>query len=251
MSSFKFRSSAANAAPLNAASSRCARPIAICALWLLSACSMMDMQGQDPKDFYAANPIQNKVASAQAEATITMTGETLSNDQLVSLKSQLHDARPAALETLTVESLHTLNAQKRAGLMRSFSKLGYRAPVIFNEGVDLAPNEVRVSASYATIVAPDCPDWKTSPVTTYSNTKQGNFGCATTTNLGLMLEDPRDLERGAGSDGGVGPHSERAADAVTNYRHGMTPPAPQAPVAAPSAPAGGAAPGGALPMPGI
>ncbi len=67
------------------------------------------------------------------------------------------------------------------------------------------------------LVSPDCPDWKTSPVTTYSNTKQGNIGCATVNNLGHMIADPRDLERGS-SGGNVTPDPDRSADAIVNYR---------------------------------
>ena len=107
----------------------------ILSAFLLSACSEMDMQGTDPKDYYAKHPIENRVG----------------------------------------------------------------------------PN--------GELISPNCPDWKTSPVTTYSNTKQGNIGCATVTNLGLMLENPRDLERGA-SGGVVRPDSSRNSLAIQNYRSG-------------------------------
>lgn len=73
------------------------------------------------------------------------------------------------------------------------------------------------------LISPNCPDWKTSPVTTYSNTKQGNIGCATVTNLGLMLEDPRDLERGA-SGGHITPDTARSSLAIQNYRSGTASP---------------------------
>lgn len=108
----------------------------ICSLLLLTACGSMDLQGHDPDEYYAENPIENKVG----------------------------------------------------------------------------PN--------GELISPNCPDWKMSPVTTYSNTKQGNIGCATVTNLGLMLEDPRDLERGA-SGGVVTPDPTRSADAIEKYRMGI------------------------------
>lgn len=70
------------------------------------------------------------------------------------------------------------------------------------------------------LISPEhCPDWRTSPTTTFSNTMQSNNrGCSTVTNLGLMLEDPRDAVRGA-SAGHVSPkNSDHALDAVRNYR---------------------------------
>ncbi|MDX2074348.1 MAG: CpaD family pilus assembly lipoprotein [Alphaproteobacteria bacterium] len=74
------------------------------------------------------------------------------------------------------------------------------------------------------ISPPNCPNWTASPFTTYDNAKQGNFGCATVTNLGLMLEDPRDLERGA-SGGKITPDATRSSEAIQNYRKGLSNPA--------------------------
>jgi len=65
-----------------------------------------------------------------------------------------------------------------------------------------------------------CPDWTASPYSTYENGQQGNFGCATVTNLGLMLVDPRDLERGS-SGGHIPPDMNRAGKAIERYRSGV------------------------------
>lgn len=118
-------------------------------LLLLSACASMDMQGNDPYNYYAEHPIENRVG----------------------------------------------------------------------------PN--------GELISPDCPDWRTSPITTFSNTQQGNFGCATVTNLGLMLENPRDLEQGA-SGGYLPPHPDRSADAITRYRTELSGPKPQGEQAMPT-----------------
>ncbi len=71
------------------------------------------------------------------------------------------------------------------------------------------------------ISPPNCPDWSASPYNTFENDKQGNIGCATVTNLGLMLEDPRDLVQGA-SGGKVVPDPQRSSDAIKNYRNGLS-----------------------------
>ena len=49
---------------------------------------------------------------------------------------------------------------------------------------------------------PGCPDW-TGALNSYSNTPSSNWGCATATNLGLMVAEPGDLVHGrdAGSCG--------------------------------------------------
>ena len=83
------------------------------------------------------------------------------------------------------------------------------------------PIENKVGAKGELISPSDCPNWKKSPVTNYSNTKQANLGCATVTNLGLMLENPRDLERGA-SGGKITPDATRSSEAIKNYRSGLT-----------------------------
>jgi hypothetical protein len=91
--------------------------------------------------------------------------------------------------------------------------------------------ENKVGPNGELISPPNCPDWRMSPVTTYSNTKQANIGCATVTNLGLMLEDPRDLERGS-SGGHVPADPQRSSDAIRIYRNAIANP----PAAADSAP---------------
>jgi type IV pilus biogenesis protein CpaD/CtpE len=85
----------------------------------------------------------------------------------------------------------------------------------------------RVGPNGELISPENCPDWTASPITTYGNGKQGNFGCATVTNLGLMLEDPRDLERGA-SNGAIHPDPQRSSDAIKNYRGALSGPAAEA-----------------------
>ncbi len=61
-----------------------------------------------------------------------------------------------------------------------------------------------------------------SPVTTYSNTHQGNFKCAQVVNLGLMVADPHDLVKGTGD---VPTDTERASKAVQDYHAGKDLPA--------------------------
>jgi len=70
------------------------------------------------------------------------------------------------------------------------------------------------------VTLPGCPDWSGDRFT-YNNVPTSNWGCATATNLGLMVAEPGDLVRGR--DGGLG-DGEYAATSISNYRKGETRP---------------------------
>lgn len=67
------------------------------------------------------------------------------------------------------------------------------------------------------VVLPPCPDWSRRSGTDFANQPHTNFGCAVQTNLGLMVAEPRDLERGRP----LGPaDGTREAEAIVRYRTG-------------------------------
>jgi len=204
------------------------------ALMLLSACvSQFDMQGVDPKDYYAAHPKKNRVETRLLTHTVTFASgqNRLSGDERERLVMALRDASPAASEALTVELPPAqVNQQpRRDSLRKMLRSMGYvTGELTFLPAADVGLSEARITLAYAVAVPPECPDWRLSPVTTYSNTSQGNFGCATTVNLGLQVADPRDLERGQGQ---AGPDGERNSLVVQQYRQGKD----YSPSAAPAA----------------
>ena len=68
------------------------------------------------------------------------------------------------------------------------------------------------------VVLPPCPDWsRESGGLDYSNLPGSNFGCATQTNLGLMIDNPSDLVRGRKLAPASGIH---AAEGIVRYRTG-------------------------------
>ncbi len=67
------------------------------------------------------------------------------------------------------------------------------------------------------VTAPKCPDWTKPAGPDPSNRISSNFGCASTSNLGLMLADPGDLVRGRPKGPGDG---VAAARLVRRYREG-------------------------------
>jgi len=73
------------------------------------------------------------------------------------------------------------------------------------------------------VTPPDCPDWRKPPTGDFANHAASNFGCASATNLGLMLADPGDLIRGRSMGPGDG---DALARGVRKYREGEAKPAP-------------------------
>ncbi|MEM7504562.1 MAG: CpaD family pilus assembly lipoprotein [Pseudomonadota bacterium] len=64
---------------------------------------------------------------------------------------------------------------------------------------------------------PACPDWSRESGLDYANLPGSNFGCATQTNLGLMVANPSDLARGRKLAPASGIH---AAEGIARYRTG-------------------------------
>jgi pilus assembly protein CpaD len=64
---------------------------------------------------------------------------------------------------------------------------------------------------------PPCPDWSRESGSDFSNLPGSNFGCASQTNLGLMVANPRDLVRGRKLAPASGIH---AAEGIVRYRTG-------------------------------
>lgn len=83
------------------------------------------------------------------------------------------------------------------------------------------PDAVSVVVERYTVTLPACPDWSDRPGRTWNNTVSRNWGCATATNLGLMVAEPGDLATGRTP----GPMDGTFATlAIQRYRAGETRP---------------------------
>jgi pilus assembly protein CpaD len=58
-----------------------------------------------------------------------------------------------------------------------------------------SPKLLRVDGRHM-VTLPPCPNWSQYPASDFTNVKTSNFGCATATNLGLMVANPADLVAG-------------------------------------------------------
>lgn len=191
---------------------------------LLTSCSpTLDMQGHDPREYYSAHPIENKLEAKNFVQLVEFNerADILSSEKLDSLKSNLQQINPQAANfiQLRVSSVMQHKKQRISYIKEVLHGLGYNVVMQFTTTEDLQQNEVLIDIYYTAVVSPNCPDWRKSPVTTYSNTDPANFGCASITNLGLMVNNPHDLVYGTGTNT---TNTQRSGKAISDYNAGVT-----------------------------
>ena len=105
-------------------------------------------------------------------------------------------------------------------------------------------NHAIVSIGRYAVTLPTCPNWSQSLASDFSNAITNYYGCATATNLGLMVASPADLVSGRPL---APPDGQPAVAAVERYMADRVkqPPAPTAQPFAASTGGGGGGEGGA------
>lgn len=190
---------------------------------LLTGCtSSWDMQGVDPKDHYKAHPVKNRVETQTQVVTVHFANgrNRLAHDEIDALNSGLSKVSPMAVESVQVmlPAAQMNNEERKAHINKLLRAMGYRKYTMMFEPSDtVQADEARIAVSYAAVVPPHCPDWRTSSVTTYSNTGKGGFGCSAVNNLGAMVADPHDLVKG---NDAVYPDAERNSKVIGAYHSG-------------------------------
>lgn len=190
-----------------------------CIALLLCGCMpAWDMHGNNPQEYYAENPVKNQVEIRHVMHTLPLAMNK--EDAAGELDAALADVSQAAVESVRIR-LHPSQMKseaRKAKLSRLFTSRGYpKRAVMFEASPDVKSSEARIDVAYAAVISPRCPDWRKSGVTNYSNTPHSNFGCASATNLGLQVADPRDLVKGRGD---VTPDTERSLRVIRAYRSG-------------------------------
>jgi pilus assembly protein CpaD len=113
-----------------------------------------------------------------------------------------------------------LSAQRRSSIERVLERQGLKATQV--SPAPTPPSEtdnvITVKIDRYTVTPPTCPDWSNPRADGFANTPPSNFGCATTTNLALMVANPGDLVRGAPMGGA---DATFAARGVELYRTGQ------------------------------
>lgn len=124
-------------------------------------------------------------------------------------------------EILLLGAGSAVGQRRQEAVATAFERAGLR--VIRNvemDGITPDPNEIRIVVGRHVVTPPECPNWSKRADEDFGNTKSSNIGCATTTNLGLMIANPRDLVEGESTGPADG---ELAAFRVESYRRGAYP----------------------------
>lgn len=132
--------------------------------------------------------------------------------------SDLYNLDLAARRVQSVERVLREQGVEVAHVQRSaYGELDPSAPGSTPEAWR-ANRRVELVVERYVVVLPPCPDWSRHSGTDFANLPHSNHGCAVRTNLGLMVAEPRDLERGRPLQAGDGVH---AAEGIVRYRAGQ------------------------------
>lgn len=118
----------------------------------------------------------------------------------------------------TSEALARRRSQAAVGVLTSGGYRFFAVTQTSDPGLPRDTAEVRLQRHLVTL--PRCPNWA-SPPQNWSNTVSSNFGCANTTNLGLMVADPADLVGGRMLGSADGTHEVLS---IRRYRAGQPTP---------------------------
>jgi pilus assembly protein CpaD len=104
-------------------------------------------------------------------------------------------------------------AKQRAGSIEA-ELLHYGIVTYVTQLPSVPPNRAIIEVGRTLVTLPACPNWSKSSRSDFANQPGSNFGCATETNLGLMIYRPSDLASGLP----LGPApGQPAANAVSRY----------------------------------
>lgn len=219
--------------------------VCVLALWL-GGC--MPLFNDDPKPLgqrdIGMNPMPKAADTVKQQEIVFPKGQSkLGVAQRNELARLLGDVTAPAVKSveLRMSPSDSLGGRK-AALIAGFEELGIapRHVQVVSDAYQES-GRVQVQLTYTKVVVPRCPDWSSSASRNFHNTLASNMGCANATNLGLMVEDPRDLERGTRT---LSPDATRNALIVQQYRQGGAAAAGAA-TSSPSSASGAASPSGA------
>ena len=124
----------------------------------------------------------------------------------------------------TAQGVDPRLAERRTETVSAFLKqrgLRLQPPPVDVSIEPMISDSVKVVVRRYLVTLPGCPDWSGRPSWTYNTMVSSNWGCATAINLGLMVADPGDLDRGRRPGPVDGAFS---AGSIERYRKGETTP---------------------------
>ena len=166
------------------------------------------------------NQVQYSHDVSFAPASAELSGAE--GERLVSFLTNAAAARKDRfyLVTSNPEVPTALSDARKKMVAEYLSTFGIQTSILSSDFAVKTPNLDAVSLIIRrhVVTLPGCPNWS-GERTTYNNVPSSNWGCATETNLGLMVAEPGDLIRGR--DAGLA-DGEYAAASISNYRKGET-----------------------------
>jgi pilus assembly protein CpaD len=209
-------------------------PIAVPLLLALAACVTEYSKSEAPAAL--------QVDGAQSRVEISFAG---GSDRLSPGEARRLDGlvlagniRPADRVAIAAAGPPGLAERRAAAISSELLRYGI---VASTQTLDTVPaNRAIVAVGRFTVTLPACPNWSQSLSYDFANAFTSNYGCANTTNLGLMVASPADLVSGrtlAPADG------QPAVAAVERYMTDKVKP-PPSPTASPFAATTGGDTGG-------
>ena len=183
----------------------------------LSACGPRTSQWSP-----AESPKENKVDWIAYDHVVRFgsDGATLSQGERQRLARFLYEIEAGGADQIVVSTPPAHRDTRAASVAARLRVLRLRPEVIVRRtGAGARNGEIRVVVGRYIVTPPRCPDWTKPATADFANQIGSNFGCATATNLGVLLVDPGVIVRGrpmGPSDG------EAAAEGIESYRKGET-----------------------------
>jgi pilus assembly protein CpaD len=161
----------------------------------LAACATPDKEPATNGMTDTVKPLQVDRVRVQLSTAFTPGSTDLPVAEAARLESFLDQAHLHANDHVYVAAPPgDAFAQRRvARIARLLAQRGVGIESVAAPPSGVEPNHLLIQVDRYVAQAPPCPDWSDSPETPHTNTPGSNFGCATMTDLSLMVDNPRDL----------------------------------------------------------
>lgn len=184
-------------------SAACAGAGFIFALLALSGCKSIE----DPPDLSEAHKI--KVRQEMRFLTIETAAE---NRNLVAfVDDYLSRGSGALMVNLSSDGKESdASKAKTDRITKMLLKAGLRSSEVIFIHKETEPangDAVKISFQANLVEAPECGKWSSRSSLNWKNKNHGNFGCSYKRNIGVMVENPRDLETPRNMSDRAAPHS--------------------------------------------
>ncbi len=160
------------------------------AILALSACEAPKRSA----DYRVNHPIKVEIETVSLALTLPAAGRAWSFEEKRTLAAFAEDYLRRGQGALAIKVGDTVgNAQRMRDVLMNEGVLDKEMAFEGNEA--LSGPSVLMKFTAAKSVVPKCGQWKSGATYNWSNRVQGNFGCATQRNIGLMVADPMDLKK--------------------------------------------------------